>query len=125
MTYGNPERRGALSAHDWRILGHEIDETRPAVARRRLDLPIPFDKAGLHNLAHRLGGLSTQLHELGNSPESARLVLGDAIRLIDATRRNFLALGRDWDGEYAGLIAPEPAPAPNIEPFRNRARTQE
>ncbi|MDH3595269.1 MAG: hypothetical protein OEM93_10500, partial [Rhodospirillales bacterium] len=76
-------------------------------------------------LAHRLASLSQQLQQLGHSQESDRLVVGDAMRQIDAARRGFLDLGKAWDGEYAGLIAPEPAPAPNIEPFRNRARTRE
>lgn len=114
-----------LEPADWHVLGHEVDAADPRVARRRLDVPIPYDKSGLFTLAHRLAGLSQQLQQLGHSPESDRLVVGDAMRQIDAARRGFLDLGKEFDKEYAELIAPKAPPAPNIKPFRNRARTRE
>lgn len=120
-----PEMLGHLNALDWRILGHEVKAEDPRVARRRLDLPIPYDKGGLFTLSRRLSDLSIQLNEAARSPESVRLVVGDAMRLINAARLGMIELGKEWDREYRELIGPDAEDAPNIEPFRRKARTSE
>ena len=125
MSYIKPEDLGHLDAFDWRVLGHEVKDEDPRVARRRLDLPIPYDKGGITVLANRLSELSERLRKCRQSVEGPRPVIGDAMRLIDAARRGFIDLGKDWDEEYRQLIAPEPLAAPNIEPFRRKARTSE
>ena len=119
------QRNETLGAYDFRILGHEVKEDDPRVPMRRLDMPIPYNQAGLHTLAHRLAGLSEQLARLGRSEESARLVVGDAMRLIYAAKQSFAELQKQWNEEYRGLIAAPHLSVGKVEHLRTKTGTAE
>src|SRR3990167_5174628 len=90
---------GKLGAFDWDLIGKR---------KRRLDVPPPNDKDGIHLLAHRFGGLSQELHLIARTTYRTRSAIMEAMRQIEHLNEDFLKLWKDWRAED-GQDAPDGA----------------
>ncbi len=86
-----------LTDFDWRVLG-----MRPFQGVR-LNIPMPSTKDGLHTLAHRLAGLSEQLHTLARLPGRNRSAIMDAAGLVREQHQSLKRVAADWEREYQEL----------------------
>lgn len=90
-------RDGPLNDFDWRVLGMRRHQGV------RLNIPMPDTKDGLHTLAHRLAGLSEQLHILARLPGRNRSAIMDAAGLVRELHQSNKRLAADWEREHQEL----------------------
>ena len=110
-------KRGPLTAFDWAVLGHEYDPEAPTLPGLRLHVPMPPTADGLHNLAHKLAGLSEALHSYARMSHTDRSAIHDAmghIRLLDQELKRLRAA---WVAELEQMPA---KPGENVEQLRIR-----
>lgn len=114
---------GALSEHDWRVLGHTYipKHGSPTLPTRRLDIPLPATADGLHTLSLRLQELSNALHQVARQKSLGtpnRSCILEAMMLLDLYRKTFKALREDWETELPEEQPTTVESAGNREPLR-------
>lgn len=95
---------GALTEHDWSVLGHTYipKHGSPTLPTRRLDIPLPASADGLHTLALRLQELSNGIHQVARQKALGtpnRSCVLEAMSLLELYRQTFKALRQDWETE--------------------------
>ena len=111
-----------MTAFEWGHLGHEYRKNnKPTLPVRRLDLPIPHRADQVHTLAHRLAGLSEQLHMAARESTMTRREytgIAQAAGLVYQLGLEFKRLKKDWERELLEIEGAEENPAETGEQFR-------
>ncbi len=81
-----------LTDFDWTVIGRRC---------RRLIIPLPNDKAGLHRLSHLLAGLAESLHQAAALNPQSRSAILEAGFLFRQANERFRLLRDEWEAEYS------------------------
>lgn len=88
-----------LTKLDWDVIGSR---------GRRIQVPLPNDRSGIHSLAQRFYGLAEQLHSCARQPHvTDRSAIMEAAALIKHANLFFLNLQRDWEREWREALGLE------------------
>lgn len=106
---------GPMTEREWEFLGHEYHKNDLAcLPTRRLDIPLPASRDGLHTLAHRLVGLTEELHRIARHAPTNRSAMSEADSLLKLWRNQLKRLQKDWETELREAEARETEEAGNV-----------